>query len=69
METHRPVVVHHGPAADHDMPCCVYGCENPAVLEFGAPGTFTPCWEHQREGYTLVTPHKKRGGFLRRVLG
>ncbi len=51
------------------MSCCVYGCENPAVLEFGAPGTFTPCWEHQREGYTLVTPHKKRGGFLRRVLG
>jgi hypothetical protein len=60
MEARQPRVKYHGPAAVHDMACCVYGCKNPAVLEFGSPGAFRPCWEHQREGYRLLRPGERR---------
>lgn len=54
MKTRQAVVEYTGPFAEHDMPCAVYGCANPAVLLFGSPGTFQPCWSCQRKGYALV---------------
>lgn len=43
-------VVYHGPLATHDVTCPVYGCTNSAVLEYGSPGIFQPCWWHQEKG-------------------
>lgn len=39
-----------GPGADHDVPCPLRGCPNPAVLNLGT-GVFEPCWRHQSEGW------------------
>ena len=52
-------VRYHGPLATHDIPCAVYGCPNKAVLEFGSPGTFQPCWSHVRAGWKLSPPRKR----------
>ncbi len=42
-----------GPAADHDVPCPLRGCPNPAVLN-QTTGAFEPCWRCQGEGWRLV---------------
>jgi hypothetical protein len=52
-------VVYHGPLAEHDAVCSVYGCTESAVLEFGNPGIFQPCWEHQAKGFVTTWPKRK----------
>ena len=49
----------HGPVATHGMPCAIYGCEKPAVIDVNA-GIFQPCWEHQGKGYAVRLGWKKR---------
>lgn len=47
------VEVHvHGPAAEHNMPCCVCGKKH-AVL-YLSRGTFQPCWSCQEQGWRTV---------------
>ncbi len=43
-----------GPTATHDAGCPIYGCPNKAVLEFGSPGVFQPCWSCQKEGFETI---------------
>jgi hypothetical protein len=53
-------VKYMGPIATHDMPCPVYGCPNKAVLEFGTPGMFQPCWTCQQLGWRLIQLPRNR---------
>ena len=48
----QPTIEVHGPAATHDMPCCVFREEH-AVLNLD-DGTFHPSWRAQAKGYRLV---------------
>lgn len=47
-------VVYYGPMATHDAICPIYGCSRSAVLEFGSPGIFQPCWKCQAKGFVTV---------------
>ena len=53
-------VVYHGPMAEHDAVCPVYGCTRSAVLEYGSPGIFQPCWKHQDKGFVTSRPEPKK---------
>jgi len=48
---HRPVVVNHGFAAEHSMPCAVCWTAS-AVLNI-TDEIFEPCWGCQKKGWTL----------------
>lgn len=49
-----PTIEFHGPAATHDMPCCVdYLAGEPAVLNTNT-GVFGPSWAARRRGWRLV---------------
>jgi hypothetical protein len=52
-------LVYHGPAATHEVVCPVLGCTNSAVLEFGSPGIFQPCWACQERGYVTKRPRRR----------
>jgi hypothetical protein len=54
MERHKPTIEFHGPAATHDMPCCVdYLVNEPAVYDMSC-GVFMPSWKAQQRGWRLV---------------
>lgn len=60
-------VIFHGPIATHDVTCPIYGCPNPAVLDFGSPGIFQPCWSCQDSGFhTVRQPPRRWWQFWRR---
>lgn len=62
-------VVYHGPMAEHDVTCPIYGCPNKAVLEFGSPGIFQPCWKCQEKyGFKTVKMGKIARWWFRDVL-
>lgn len=50
-----PTIEQHGPAATHDMPCCVHyhGDPKPAILDMNT-GVFHPSWEARANGWRLV---------------
>jgi hypothetical protein len=44
--------IDHGIAAEHNMPCSVYQ-DKSAVFDMNTR-IFQPCWEAQKEGWTLI---------------
>lgn len=53
METRKPNIELHGPAATHDMPCPVFFLEQPAVYDI-TDSVFRPSWAAQAKGWHLV---------------
>lgn len=52
-DVHEPVVMYHGPTAEHDYACPV--CQRfHAVLDLNT-GVFQPCWNCQRDGWRTKT--------------
>lgn len=52
MTRHKPTIVFHGPAAEHDQTCAVFHDEY-AVYECNS-GVFAPSWRAQEHGWYLV---------------
>ena len=59
-------LVFHGPLAEHDAKCLIYGCDHPAVFEYGSPGHLQPCWACQKKGWKLELRPKHWWQFWRR---
>ena len=53
METRKPNIELHGPAATHDMPCPVFFLEQHAVYDI-TDSVFRPSWAAQAKGWHLV---------------
>lgn len=49
--------LNYGMAIGHNMPCCVYPKNNPAVLDTDK-GVFCPSWSAQLDGWALVQYNK-----------
>lgn len=49
-----PTIVHHGPAATHNMPCAV--CRVRPAVYYINRDVFMPCWSCRQDGWELVRP-------------
>lgn len=56
--------IDYGMAIAHNMPCCIYPDNEPAVLDC-SKGVFTPSWTARRDGWALVQYNKDAGWFYR----
>jgi hypothetical protein len=63
MEVHKPQIEFHGPAAEHDVACPIFGPKYHAVL---SDGIFQPSWKAQHEGWMTVKAPKWLQKFLRK---
>lgn len=54
----------HGLFAEHNMPCCVYVEDQPAVFNCNV-GIFEPSWKAQEDGFILLRVENKT---IRRLL-
>ena len=55
-------VFDHGMLFNHNMPCCIYTDDQPAVMDC-TNGIFTPSWRAQNDGWALVRYDANAGWF------